>query len=159
MTMRAKTTGLLATGTAVLLLASGAAAQAPDHLKCYKIKDPVAKVSYTANLTGLAPENGCTIKAPARMLCVQSTKTAISPTPPPSGAPSGTPAGVFACYKVKCQKGALPGVAVTDQFGSRTVTPSAAKFLCAPAAIPTTTTTTSVTLPATSLPPTTTSLP
>ena len=102
-----------------------------DHLKCYKIKDTQAKKSYTADLTGLTAEPGCTIKVPAVQLCVETTKTGVVPMPPESG-PTSPPAGEFLCYKLKCPKAALAPVMVNDQFGSRMVMPGAPKLLCAP---------------------------
>jgi len=128
---------------AQVLLPSAPRAQVPDHLKCYKVKESAAqKVTYTADLGGLAPEPRCQVKTPAKLLCVETTKSNVSPTPP--GAPAGPAAGQFVCYKVKCPKGAPPVVTVTDQFGTHTFTPSAAQVLCAPAQVlpPTTTTTT-----------------
>jgi hypothetical protein len=124
--------------------ASPAGAQA-NHLKCYKIKDPAPKATYMANLTGLAPENGCLIKVPAKELCVASTKVGVSPTPP-GGGPTGGTAGTFLCYKIKCPRGAVTGVALQDQFGTRAVTPSTAKLLCAPAGVAGATTTTTLPL-------------
>src|SRR5262245_2318481 len=124
-----------------VLLPSTPRAQVPDHLKCYKIKDSAKKAVYTADLGGLAPEPGCQVKLPGKLLCVETTKSNVSPTPP--GAPAGPAAGQFVCYKVKCPKGAPPVVTVTDQFGTHTFTPSAAQLLCAPAqGTPPTTTTT-----------------
>src|SRR5262249_30011816 len=56
------------------------------NLKCYKVKESAAqKVTYTADLGGLAPEPGCQVKTPAKLLCVETTKSNVSPTPP--GAP------------------------------------------------------------------------
>ncbi len=136
---------LSATGSLVLCLTwmAPAAAQVADHLNCYKVKDPLAKASYTADLGGLAPAPGCLIKTPAKLLCVETTKTNVAP-PPPGSAPAGS-AGRFACYKVKCPKATLGAVPFTDQFGTRSLVPSAPKLLCAPEAPPTTTTTTSTT--------------
>jgi len=125
-------------GTSTLALA-----QVPDHLKCYPIKDSAPKAQYVADLDGLSPQTGCRIKVPAKMLCVETSKQNVNP-PAPGGGPSGTPAGDFACYKVKCPHGVLPPVYVTDQFGSRMVTPKPAKLVCVPASVtssPTTTTT------------------
>ena len=130
--------------------ASPALAQVPDHLKCYKINDPQAKTKYTADLGGLVSESGCTIKVPAITACVPATKTNITPPPPGTGG-TGTP-NAFGCYKVKCPKATLPPLTLNDQFGSRVVTPSAPKLLCAPVAPPTTTTTTTSTT-TTTLPP------
>ena len=58
-------------------LAGPASAQIPDHLKCYKIRDSLAKTTYAADVNGLAPESGCRIKVPGKLLCVAATKTNI----------------------------------------------------------------------------------
>jgi len=120
---------------------TSAHAQVADHLKCYKIKDPQAKATYTADLGGLAAEPGCTIKVPAKLLCMQATKTNVSP--PPLVTPAADPPGDFLCYKVKCPKSGRFSVPFTDQFGARTVEADAAKMLCVPRIVgfPTTTVT------------------
>jgi len=115
-----------------------ATAQPADHLKCYKVRDPQAPASYTADLGGVIAEPGCTIKVPATMACVPATKTNVQP-PPPGGGATGTP-NAFGCYKIKCPKATLPPIPLNDQFGSRSVTPSVPKLLCAPVATTTTTT-------------------
>ncbi len=152
---------LCAVGLAALCLTwvAPTGAQVPDHLKCYKIKDPQAKATYTADLGGLVAEPGCTIKVPAKLACVPATKTNVAPTPPGTGG-TGTP-NTFGCYKIKCRKATLPTLQLNDQFGSRPVTPSAPKLLCAPVAPPTTTstTTTSTTTTTTTSTTTTTTTP
>jgi hypothetical protein len=52
-------------GAAALCLTwiAPAPAQIADHLRCYKVKDPQGKTSYTADLDGV----GCTIKLPAKI--------------------------------------------------------------------------------------------
>ena len=111
-----------------------------DHLKCYKLKkDPQQKASYTADLGGLVAEPGCTIKVPATMVCVPATKTNVVPQPQGTGG-TGSP-NAFGCYKIRCPKATLPTIPLSDQFGSRSVIPSAPKLLCAPAPPPSTTTT------------------
>jgi hypothetical protein len=130
---------LLTVSVATLSLAwaFAADAQVPDHLKCSTIKDPVGKGAYTADLGASSPlpaESGCVIKMPGKLLCVDTTKTNVSPAPP-GAAPAGA-AGRFVCYKVKCPKTTLPPVAWTDQFGTRTLQPLGTKMLCAPEAPP-----------------------
>jgi hypothetical protein len=117
-----------------LISPSWASAQSPpsDHLECYKIKDPQAKATYSADLAGLVSEPGCVIKVPAITACVPTTKTNVEPMPP-GGGPSGTP-NAFFCYKVKCPKATLPALTGTDQFGSRTVMPKKVSVVCAPVA-------------------------
>jgi type 1 fimbria pilin len=127
-----------AAGVAALYLTWAAPAGAQpvaDHLKCYKVRDPQARTSYTADLEGLVAEPGCRISVPAKTACVPATKTNVTPAPPGGGG-TGTP-NPFLCYKVKCPKVTPPTVALTDQFGSRTVTPSKASLVCAPAMSPT----------------------
>jgi hypothetical protein len=53
----------------------------PDHLKCHRVKDEAAKTTYTADLAGLAPEPGCLIKVPAKLVCVETTKTNVNRVP------------------------------------------------------------------------------
>src|SRR5262245_17735200 len=95
-----------------------------DHLACFKIKDPLAGASYTADLDALAVEEGCTIRVPAKVACVASSKTNVTPTPP--GGVGNAVLDPFVCYKVKCAKQIHPGVAAPDQFGSRTLEPGRA---------------------------------
>jgi hypothetical protein len=133
----------------VLFVTAGAEPVA-DHLECYKVKDPQAKATYTADLGGLVAEPGCLIKVPAKLACVPATKANVQPTPPGVGG-TGTP-NAFGCYKIKCPKATLPPFALNDQFGSRSVTPTAPKLLCAPVAPPTTTTTTITTTTTTTVP-------
>src|SRR5579862_7033810 len=137
---------LFATGLAALYFtcATTAAAQpVADHLRCYKVKDPQTKTKYTADLDGLVAEPGCTIKVPAIMACVPTTKTNVIPMPPGGGG-TGTPNSFF-CYKVKCPKTTLPTISGTDQFGTHTATAKPASLVCAPVAPAGTTTSTTTT--------------
>src|SRR5262245_60976585 len=81
---------------AVVMAASPAAA---DH-ECSKIKDGATAVTYTADLAGLAAEPGCAIRVPAKLLCVDTTKSNVRPAPPGVG-PMIQDAGPFLCYAVK----------------------------------------------------------
>jgi hypothetical protein len=131
-----------------LLSPGPARAQLPDHLRCFRIKDSAAKTRYVADLVldrpPLAAEPGCTIAVPAKYVCVPADKTNV--TPPPPGTSPFAIAQTQLCYKTKCPK--RPAVlAVSDQFGARTVEVKAGHLLCAPAlasasTTPTTSTTT-----------------
>lgn len=128
--------------TMSLAFARPTSAQVPDHLKCFKIRDQLRLTPYTADLSGLVPQDGCRIRVPAAFFCVPSTKTNVSPTPPNDL--EGPPANGFACYRVKCPRAALPGVVIEDQFGTRGATPKSTSMLCAPlmpTSVPTSTTT------------------
>jgi len=123
----------LAVAGAVLLFASFANAQTPDHLQCFKIKDDAAKASYLADITpddGAFPAAvGCSIRVPAKLLCVDAVKSNV--TPPPPGAGDGAAAQKYLCYKTKCPK-AQPTATLTDQFGSHGVTVKTTGLVCAP---------------------------
>jgi len=132
--------------TLMLLSAATAGAQA-DHLQCFKIRDTIAKTSYTATLAPtdaqfpVAPN--CVVRLPAKLLCVDVVKTIVPPPTPPGAAP-GLPAQKYLCYKVKCPK-ATPTATIQDQFGTHQVTVKGTSLLCAPEPAPTTTTTTTTT--------------
>ncbi len=130
---------LVALVVAFVSIVPAHAQPAPDHLTCFKVKDPQAKTTYTADLDSVLMLPGCTIKVPAAMACVPTIKSNVQP-PPLGGGGTGTP-NAFGCYKVKCPKATPPQVVLNDQFGIRSVTPSAPKLLCAPVASSTTTTT------------------
>ena len=114
----------------LILAATSAAAQVADHLECYNIKDSAAKASYVADLHGLAVEPGCEITVPAKLLCVDTTKTNVQPASPIDG--EGAEQSRVLCYKVKCPKQELPTVQWTDQFGTRPLTVKGSKYVCAP---------------------------
>src|SRR2546426_664212 len=127
----------LALAVCLSLLTGGAAAfAANEHLKCYKAREIVGagKVQYTATLVsgiGLNTEAGCTIRGPARLVCVPVSKTSVTPTPPGGGPTS--PTTRFFCYKLKCAPGPDQTVSGTDQFGGHTFTIRRPKTLCLPA--------------------------
>jgi hypothetical protein len=73
-------------------VADTALAQPADHLKCYRVKDPLTRATYTADLGGLAVEPGCLIRVSARFTCVPATKSNVIPAPL-GGGPTGTPNG------------------------------------------------------------------
>jgi hypothetical protein len=129
-----------------VLVTARAHALLSDHLQCFKIKDSQAKASYIATLTpgdGAFPvAPGCKVQVPAKMLCVDVEKSAVTPTPPGSG--PGAQAQKYLCYKAKCAKSSQT-VPVSDQFGSRSVLVKSTSLLCAPFPAPTTTTTTTST--------------
>ena len=121
----------------------------PDHLQCFKIKDDIAKTTYTATITPDDPTfpaaAGCQIKLGAKLLCVDSTKSAVSPAPP--GAADGAQPGKFFCYKAKCPV-STPVFSGDDQFGAHNIEVKKTQFLCAPAdTVPTTTTLPECTVP------------
>jgi hypothetical protein len=134
---------LTATLAITLVFVTEAFAQVPDHLKCFKVKDPLPKTTYAANLSGLVTQPGCVIRTPARLACVAAAKTNITPTPPGGGG-TGRP-NAFLCYKMKCPKARLPLLLARDQFGTRAVEPKVADIVCAPLEAETTTTTSSTT--------------
>ncbi|HXC49415.1 MAG TPA: hypothetical protein VN634_00905 [Candidatus Limnocylindrales bacterium] len=111
------------------------AAALTDHLQCFKISDALAKTSYTATLTPAdityQASIGCTVKVPAKLLCVDVAKSAVSPVPP--GSAAGLQAQKYLCYKTKCTKSS-PTDSLDDQFGTHAITVKSTGYLCAPVA-------------------------
>jgi hypothetical protein len=109
---------------------------ARDHFRCYKVKDSVAKASYTATLIPNTPtlpvENGCTIRVPAKLLCDPVVKENLQP-PPTNGLKTEILNNQLVCYKLKCGKTGKTVHAV-DQFGTRDITVKKPTMLCAPVA-------------------------
>ena len=122
-------TRLLAAAVCAYLACGAIPAGAQSHLKCYRVRDPLPKATYSANLTGFAPET-CRILVPAVMVCVPSNKTSVSP-PPPGGGATGVP-NKFACYKIRCRRQDILNQQIHDQFGNRAITPRVGALLCAP---------------------------
>lgn len=123
-------------GPLAIVLAASSAYAAPDrdHLQCFKIKDTVDKAGYTADLTAANPafaavSPGCSIKLPAKLLCIDVAKSNVAPAPP--GSPGGVPGQEYLCYKSTCDKQAVT-VDATDQFGTRTITATSTGLVCAP---------------------------
>ena len=118
--------------------AAPATAQVADHLKCYRIKDPL-KLAGTADLNTpqFGTDAGCILKN-ATLFCVPATKTNVTATDKATGTPitplpvSGPQPGDRICYKAKCPN-LLADQSVTDQFGNRTVSKFKASLLCTPA--------------------------
>src|SRR5262245_57624763 len=139
-----------------LALAPPAVAQVPDHLKCYKVRDPLL-VSGTVDLDSpqFGVDPGCKIvRGIPPLFCVPARKTVVEARDRATGQPitplpiAGPDPGDRLCYKIKCEVPAPPDTQVTDQFGTRTVSGFRAKLLCTPAVKggpPMTTTTTSST--------------
>lgn len=134
---------IVSAGAAALLAAAAGRAQAqiPDHLECYKIKDPVklqAFVDLDSPQFGVAPN--CTV-GKAVFFCGPTAKTVLSAVdektrtpivPLPFSAPPAAEDRV--CYKLKCPAPALvPDQTVTDQFGTRTLGKFKRSLLCTPA--------------------------
>jgi hypothetical protein len=104
-------------------------AQTMDHLACYKVRDR-ARGRFTMVVTNAGVTQNCTAKLPARMACIESSVSAVSPTPP-GGGPASTDAGNFLCYTVKCARPSPPAVAMADDFGgSRSVDLRKAQIVC-----------------------------
>src|ERR1051326_8782271 len=135
-----------ALATTLLLISAATAGAQADHLQCFKIKDMVPKVKYTANLTptdnNFPVANGCIVKVPAKLLCVDVQKAVVVGTPP--GAGRGAPAQKYLSYKTNGPKTPQPAT-VQAKLGTHTVRVKTTSLLCAPEPLPTTTTTSSTT--------------
>jgi Putative metal-binding motif len=143
---------------ALALCSTGAVAQpVSDHLRCWKVKDPV-KLKGVVDLDSAAHglDAGCKISKTV-LYCTPATKTVVEATNQATKTPidplpvTGSDPGARVCYKVVCPKREVPSEIVTDQFGNRTLVPGRTSMLCTPAVtgVPTTTTssTSTTTLP------------
>jgi hypothetical protein len=150
-------------GVATFALVGGAArAEVADHLKCYRIKDPL-KLGGTVDLDTpqFGIDRGCRISK-ARLFCVPATKTNVAVTNKATKEPitplpvSGPDPGDRVCYQVKCPA-AVADQEVTDQFGTRVLAKFRTSLVCVPAVKgpppPTTTTTTSTSTSTSTEPP------
>jgi len=134
---------LFVTGLCLLLMNAAAYAATSDHLKCYRIKDPVA-LQGIADLSAppFKPEPGCKISRVA-VYCVAASKTAVSVLDKlselpivPLAAPAPSVEGDQVCYKLKCPVDPAHSPhdkRTTHQFGTRTFTKFKASLFCAPA--------------------------
>ncbi len=111
-----------------------------DHYVCYKITDPL-KVAGIVDLdtSRLGLASGCKL-GKAVELCVPTEKRVVNARSNATKAPIdpldavGLPApGDRICYQVSCPKPQPPDQAMTDQFGSRTLTKLKANRVCTPA--------------------------
>jgi hypothetical protein len=130
---------------AAITLGGPTSARAGDHLACYKVKDTLAKATFsTVDLLSNdgGPNNtGCTVKTGAKFCCDPVDKVGVPPQPGGSG--PGAPTTRFCCYKVKCPRSAGATLGFNDQFGNRTLPVTTPKMICAP--VPTSTTLTATT--------------
>ena len=77
----------------VLSFAASASSQVDDHLKCYKIKDPIVLVGVVdLDTPQFGPESGCTVSK-AKLFCVpeESPRRHTEIEAPPPGVGRFTP--------------------------------------------------------------------
>jgi hypothetical protein len=126
-------------GLMSLAIATTAAAQAYDHLKCFKIRDESTFSSANVDLEPLPAEFGvssCTIKSRAKEFCVPAGNdvTMLS-----DGSLQSVESEELAlnrlCYKLKCPDADVDPIVVSDQFGTRTISGYKSVKLCTPAII------------------------
>jgi hypothetical protein len=132
------TTTVTTTSTTTTSTTSTTIPAAVGHLKCYKMKDPRPKATYTLDLLaavgGFPNESGCTLKLGAKRICVEVSKQNVSPVPPGGGPfPPPNAGSVFISYKLKCPKQIVPSNVRVDQFGVSTVSVGTATELLVPA--------------------------
>jgi hypothetical protein len=128
-------TSVVAVGWAAL-----AAAQVPDHLQCYKVRDPL-KLRGVVDLdtAQFGAETGCSVSRTS-LFCVPARKAVVSAEDRATGAVitplefwSPPEPGDLVCYKARCPRPFPADQQVTDQFGTRTLESLRPSLLCAPA--------------------------
>jgi len=116
------------------LLTSGAAraaSQTSDHMKCYRVTDrdgAAAVADFDTAQLGLVP--GCKLRAKSRELCVPVTSDVIGSAETADAVTGENLADQRLCYRIKCPKGSLPPMQVSDRFGTRSLLPGQAKRFC-----------------------------
>src|SRR5262245_27058122 len=128
--------------TAILLVAtfgSRASAGVPDHLQCFKVKDPLKLVGVTdldSPALGAAP--GCKLSR-AKLYCLPATSTpglvldSSTNLPIAQTLVQGPNPGARICYKAKCPAPYPPDATVRDIFGSRLLEHWRTSMVCTPA--------------------------
>lgn len=123
---------------AALAQSTVAGAQIDDHLKCYRITDPLkleAVVDLTAPELGLEP--GCKVSK-AMLFCVAATKSVVWAIDKNTGSIPIDPENPHprtedrVCYKLRCPE-RIPSAKIKDQFGERIVGKFKSSLLCTPA--------------------------
>jgi hypothetical protein len=121
-------------------VAQPAYAGGPDHLKCYKVKEPEGdKLDHTGELE--APKLGnltenCRIVGKIKFLCVPVNKGTLEPPAPRSSPGSVELSLLYTCYKIKCEGDDpdLQNETILDQFGSHNnIRVKRTAMICAPA--------------------------
>jgi hypothetical protein len=103
-----------------------------DHLECLKPKDTVKLKAYADILApGIYAASGCKL-GNAVNYCRPAIKQVTVSNVPVIPVPGQNLTNAFVCYKMKCPK-IDASQAVTDQFGSRTLTKLKHQQLCVPA--------------------------
>jgi hypothetical protein len=104
-----------------------------DHLTCFKVSIAEPKTNSRVTLGTQAGSQTCTLKAPAKVACLMTTGTQVTPTPP-GGGPAATPDNLL-CYPLKCPRPAQGRATLADAFGQHTAAFVMPRLLCAPAAV------------------------
>jgi hypothetical protein len=123
-----------------VMWAAPVAAQVPDHLECYKVRDPLRlEAIVDLNSEQFGTETGCKLTRTS-LFCVPGTKAVLSAEDRKTGAPI-TPLSFWApaqpgdvvCYKARCPRPFPEDQQITDQFGTRTLERLKPSLLCTPA--------------------------
>jgi osmotically inducible protein OsmC len=120
-----------------------------NDLSCFGIRDQVPRGSFRAILNGLDGQS-CRIKVPATIACIATQGTTLTP-PPPATSASSVPGSVL-CYRARCAPPRPGRTDVEDAFGRRPVRFRGARWLCLPASVGGSATTTIPAVTTTTLP-------
>jgi len=141
MERRARTAAISALLCLCFLITPLLAEAQSDHLKCYKMKDPL-RLSGTVNIDSeqLGYEENCKIRR-ARVFCVPAEKDVVE------AFDAGDPIGLAKingqelvddriCYRIKCPQPFPPDQQLSDQFGTNRVLQNLRPYMvCTPASM------------------------
>ena len=129
--MNAVSTFFLALTAAAALASPAMAAEHRDHLDCFRIEDGSAAEA-TVDLATLpfGVDEGCTVKAAARELCVPAPAHIVDGEMPEAALRGENLVEERVCYRIACPERELAPVTVSDRFGTRQVTVRKPRLLC-----------------------------
>jgi len=116
-------------------------AQVGGPVACYVVKDHARHQAFRLTVTSGGITQSCRLKVPARLGCLGTQISGITPAPP--GGPSTGATGDTLCYQLRCPRPFPPAMQRTDEFGGqRVVNFRRNQLLCMPTSDVSTTTTT-----------------
>ena len=113
-----------------------AAATTLDHWTCARaiVREP--RGNFRVTLGSPVGPQSCVVKRPAKLACVATTGTSITPEIP--GLSEGPGSTSFLCYQLKCRRRVGIQQQLQDAFGQHTVGFGIPRWLCSPAVGPST---------------------
>jgi hypothetical protein len=138
-TMRWQSIRLAAALLGAFAVTAPAQAQVGGPVACYVVRDHAGHQAFRVTVTNGGITQSCRLKVPARLGCLGTQLSGITPAPP--GGPAAGATGDSLCYQLRCPRPFPPAIQRTDEFGGqRVVNFRRSQLLCVPTSDVTTTT-------------------